>query len=182
MTSETVRALMYVCAARLDPDVSAEDFLERVTLLVDAAYDSGLAEGLGEGPRRDLATLRTPAERETEPDPEPASTVPRETIGGGTETQTAEPETKPPSSGTPAEDPETKPKPNGDARADAGKERPRGGKRALSYDDRVRVLAKYEAACEGRQRAPWGLLDELAAEFGVSRSTIKAVVHKQDGL
>jgi hypothetical protein len=56
----------------------------------------------------------------------------------------------------------------------------------LSYDDRVRMRQQYDAAVEsaraqGKVRAPLGLLNTLAQQFNVPRSTVKGVCYYQDG-
>lgn len=55
------------------------------------------------------------------------------------------------------------------------------GNTKLSYDDKVRMRAEFDRACEGRQRAPRGLLDSLANKYGVSRSTAENVCYRKDG-
>lgn len=54
-------------------------------------------------------------------------------------------------------------------------------RRGLSHDDKVRVRARYDEALVGRQRAPYGFVEGLAAEYGVSEWTIWNAVRGGDG-
>ena len=51
----------------------------------------------------------------------------------------------------------------------------------ITYDERVRIRARYDKALEGRQRAPFGWLDSMAAEYNTARAAIKAICARTDG-
>lgn len=51
-----------------------------------------------------------------------------------------------------------------------------GRPRKLSYDDKVRIRARYDEATEGHLRAPFGFISNLAEEYGVSVQTIRNVI------
>lgn len=178
---DVMRAAMTVCAARLDPGVSAAEFRELVEELVAATLAAAPAQAPApEVLRRSLdrdpeASTREASERTVEICT-PAVEVTVE--GTGAEWAQAIDASRAASEGAP----EINTSPEEPAEIEETHEPSRADRRVrLRYDDKVRMRAEWDEKTAGRLRAPAGLLEALAVRYGCSVSTVKAVVYRTDG-
>lgn len=158
-TLELYELALQICAARLDPSVEADAFSRRVLTLMHKAYAAGAGDAeADEAVAAEAFSGCAKAERNI-PENTPGATTGDEAEDIGSAAAEAEDE----NSGNPP--PETL----------VGRprhvERPVGGRR-LTYDDKVRIRARYDRAIAGRQRPPRKFVHNLAAEYGVSTQTI----------
>jgi len=163
VTPATMRALMHVCSARLDEKVSAVEFVRLVETLLDATHEAAVRETLGtDDIDRPAPSSRIPLDAE----PPPSSS--RMIVDKISELEPQPPYITPKTeTDPPARAPHVTP-----TRAKPGR---------LSFDDKVRIRKRYDESIEGRQRAPFGFIPGLAAEYGVPVTTIRTVCYRRDG-
>jgi hypothetical protein len=150
---------MKICASRFDKSVSAATFVECIDRLIILAM--GSVEHVVEPPVHGNGAARVAEAPRLNASPLGRST-PEHDVDDADELDEDDDEQ---STARPASIPETTTAPA------PSKRRPR-----ISYDDRVRIRARYSEHMNGRQRAAYGFVPGLATEFGCSDASIYAII------